>query len=196
MSGSDADLLLPRWRRLDWRFLLPAIAPDRVACAGALDEALLQALPLLAPTVLTVRTPGDWSALTGSCDLVVLIRPQPADLAGAVATLRPGGWVYAEVRRELGGRAPRTLAGWRRRFARAGLEEVTAHWHAPGFEACSRIISVDARAVVRDALGRHEAVRFGAVVSAVGRLALRLGLFPLAVPEGSVIGRRPEGSAR
>jgi hypothetical protein len=54
---------------------------------------------------------------------------------------------------------------------------------------------LDSRTVLRDALLRHDAVRFGAVLSVAGRLAVRAGVFPFAVAEGSVVGRRPVESS-
>jgi hypothetical protein len=185
-------LQLHRWRRLDWRWLLPVPEVGDVVLAGPADALLVDALPLLGSSVHRVERREDWSAVAGSADLVVLVQPGDADLRGAVAALRPGGWVYAEVRRDL--RAPRgrrTLLGHRAALRRAGLVDVTAHWHAPDFASCSRIVALEDRTVVRDALGRHQVVRFGAALSLAGRTALRLGLFPLAVREGSLVGRRP-----
>lgn len=186
-----APLPLHLWRRLDWRFLLPTLTPAGVACAGAVDDDLAAALPLLGTTVHRITGPGDWASVP-DVEVVVLVRPEPADLAGAAAAVAPGGWVYAEVGRDL--RRPRgyrTLPGWRRAFRAQGLTDVTASWHAPDLAHCSRIISVEARTVLRDALLRHDAVRFGAALSVAGRLAVRAGVFPFAVPEGSVVGRRP-----
>ncbi len=163
-----------------------------MACAGAVDDELLAALPLLGTEVQRISERHDWVAATGRCSLVVLVGPSRPDLQAAAAMVRPGGWVYAEVkRRVLRFGAPRTLLGWQRAFRQAGLEEVATHWHAPDFATCSRIIAVDADAAVREALGHHQGVRFGWVLSLAGRLALRLRLFPLAVREGSIVGRRP-----
>ena len=192
----SAALPLHRWRRLDWRFLVPTLQTAGVACAGDVDEELLAALPLLDPQVHRIREHGDWDRVAGACSVVVLVSPDRQDVHAAAVTVRPGGWIYAEVSRQIRRRSgPRTLPGWRRAFRRAGLEEVTAYWHAPDFATCSRIIAVDADAAVREALSRYQDVRFGRLLSLAGRLALRLGLFPLAVREGSVLGRRPAGPA-
>jgi hypothetical protein len=195
---ADATRLpLHLWRRLDWRFLLPTLTPAGVACAGAVDDDLAAALPLLGTTVHRITGPADWAALSEGVEVVVLVRPEPADLAAAAAAVAPGGWVYAEVGRDL--RRPRgfrTLPGWRRSFGAHGLIDVTASWHAPDLAHCSRIISLDARTVLRDALLRYDAVRFGAALSVAGRLAVRVGAFPFAVAEGSVVGRRPPEPGR
>jgi hypothetical protein len=183
-------LLLHRWRRLDWHFLLPSSEWTRIACGGRVDDELGRALPLLAPEVHEVASAADWSALSGSCDVVVLVEPTPAQLALAVAALRPGGWLYAEVRRALRSSGPRSLLGWRRALVRAGLEQVAVHWHAPGLADTQRIISVDAAVAVRHALGGHESF-LKRLRAAVTEVPLRCGLFPVVVPEGSVIGRRP-----
>jgi hypothetical protein len=182
--------LLHRWRRLDWRFLFPSTEWTRVACAGAVDDELREALPLLGPEVHEPRSAADWMSLAGSCDVVVLIDPTPEQLRLAVGALRPGGWLYAEVRRALRPSGPRSLLGWRRAFVRAGLEPVSAHWHTPGLAGTERIISVDAATAVRHAL-RGQGGLLRRVRAGVMDLVLLCRLFPVVVPEGSVVGRRP-----
>jgi len=190
-SPADAPPL-QTWQRLDWRFLLPCTEAEEIACAGNVDDDLAAGLPLIAPTVHRVTTAEAWAPLAGTCDLVVLASPPAADVGSAVAALRPGGWVYAEIRRgRPGSRGPWTVRGWARALRRAGLEEVTAHWHVPDIATSSRIVSLDARVVVRDVLLRTQGRRFGRALSLTARAALRLGLIPLVVPEGSVVGRRP-----
>jgi hypothetical protein len=193
VSGPEpAGLLLHRWRRLDWRFLLPSAEWTRVACAGAVDDELLEALPLLGPEVCAPDSAADWNSLSGSCDVVVLVEPTAAQLAHAVGALRPGGWLYAEVRRDLRSSGPRSLLGWRRAFVGAGLDPVSAHWHAPSPVGTERMISVDATTAVRHALrGRGGLLR--RFRAGVMDLLLFCRLFPVVVPEGSVVGRRPPG---
>jgi hypothetical protein len=187
----NAALPLHLWRRLDWRFLLPGLTPAGVTVAGDADEELLAALSLLSSQVHRITDPGDWDAVAGTCSVAVLVAPGREAVRAAAASLVPGGWVYAEVRRDLRrSSGPRTLLGWRRAFRRAGLDQVAAYWHAPDFATCSRIVSVGAGAAVRETLGRHQDIRFGRLLSLAGRIALRLGLFPLAVRDGSVVGRR------
>ena len=190
LPEGEPGLLLHRWRRLDWRFLVPSVEWTRIACAGAVDDELRAALPLVAPQVHEPTTAADWSALSGTCDVVVLVAPTPAQVQLAVTALRPGGWVYAEVRRTLRLSGPRSLLGWRRAFVHAGLDRVEAHWHAPGLTDTQRVVSVDATTAVRHALGGQGGLsrRVRAVVTEV---LLRCRLFPVAVPEGSVVGRRP-----
>ncbi len=186
------SLPLELWRRLDWRFLLPELPSGPIVCAGRPGDDLRSALPLLGSAVHHVTSDRDWDAVTGTSGLVVLVDPTPSQLGRAVAACRPGGWVYAEVRRSLRRfRGPRTLLGWRRAFAAAGLESATAHWHARDIATCSRIIPVDAAGALRHLLGEPQGIRFGHVLAAVGLVTLQAGLFPAAIPEGSVIGRRP-----
>jgi hypothetical protein len=190
-----AQLPLHLWRRIDWRFLLPTTTLRTVVCAGRPDDELRAALDLLGGRVVAVGGPAGWAAAAAAApDLVVLSSPDAADLARAVAAAPPGCWVYAEVRRSpLATDRPRTLLGWRRAFLDAGLVDVATHWHAPDFSITSRMVPLDAPVVVRDALSRHDGIRFGRALSLAGRLALRLGVFPAAVAEGSVLGRRPAG---
>lgn len=189
---ATAELPLQAWQGMDWRFLLPRLDPSAVACGGAVDADLLHGLSLLGCPVHPVTSPEDWCRISGRCDLVVLVRPRPDQFRAAVGAVRPGGWICAQVRRTRPwGRGPRTLRGWRREFGRAGLEEIGWYWHVPDIATSSRIVSLDARATVRDVLLRHHGVRFGRTLSSLARLALRLGLLPLALPEGSLVGRRP-----
>ena len=195
VADPDApSLLLHAWRRLDWRFLLPTDAYARVACGGAVDQALREALPLLAGEVHEPATPSDWRALAGTCDVVVLVEPTAAQFRAAVGALRPGGWLYAEVRRTARTSGPRSLVGWRRAAVRAGLVEVCAHWHAPSLTAPLRIVSLDAPAALRHALRRPSGGIGSLLRAALVRTLVATGLFPLAVPTGSVIGQRPGGT--
>ncbi|MGY1636651.1 hypothetical protein ACI78V_08345 [Geodermatophilus sp. SYSU D00742] len=183
-------LLLHRWRRLDWRFLLPVPDVGRLAVGGRVDDGLRDALPLLAGEVHEVTSVAGWSALPGNCDVVVLVRPTVPELGRAAAALRPGGWLYAEVRRDLRGRGPRSLAGWHRALERLGLDDVAAHWHAPDLATTSRIVSLQDRTAVRHALDDHDRGRLGDLRSGLATVLLGAGLLPLLVPEGSVVGRR------
>ena len=185
-----AGLLLHRWRRLDWRFLFPSAEWTRVAWAGAVDEGLREALPLLGSEVHEPVSAAEWTSLAGSCDVVVLVQPTPAQLALAVGAPRPGGWLYAEVRRALRPTGPRSLLGWRRAFVRSGLDPVAVHWHTPGLTDTERIISVDAVTAVRHALRAHGGM-LRRVRAGITDLLLLCRLFPVVVPEGSVTGRRP-----
>ena len=193
---STAELPLQSWHRMDWRFLLPQLDPSAVACGGAVDDDLRSGLSQLGCPVHQVASPGDWQDVSGRCDVVVLVRPDRDDFLAAVAAVRPEGWICAEVRRTRPWRrGPRTLRGWRRHFARAGMEEIGWYWHVPDIATSSRIVSLDSRATVRDVLLRHRGLRFGRALSVLARLALALGLLPLALPEGSVVGRRPAARA-
>lgn len=187
----SGPLTLHRWRRLDWRFLLPAPEVGRMACAGAADDELRDALPLIAKEVLEPRSSADWRALTGTCDAVVLVRPTLDELRQAVPALRPGGWLYAEVRRSVLAARPRTLAGWRPVFERAGLTDVAVCWHAPGAREPATIVDVDAATALRHVLGLGRGGRLGALRILIATGLLRLGLLSPSLVEGSVTGRRP-----
>jgi hypothetical protein len=156
------------------------------------DEALREALPLLGVDVV------DLGAATppagGSCDVVVLHHPTPAEVSAAVMAVRHGGWVYAEIHSSSGPRRRGSLSGWSRVFERAGLQEVQLHWHAPDTRSAEEIIPLDARAAARHALLRRRGPRPGARHTAA-RLALAAGLLPRVVPSGSILGRRPPAPA-
>lgn len=186
------------WRRVDWRFLLPTLELGHVLCLDGGDTSLPAAIRLAGGTVsgLSASSPGGIDGAPPDpvvFDGAALVAPSPAELAAAVRAVRPGGWVYAEVRRHVRAAhpGPRSLGGCGRQFDRAGLRHIETFWHAPDFATCTRIVPLAGTAAVRNALGRHHAERFGAAKSLAGRAALATGLFSLAVPEGSVLGRRP-----
>jgi hypothetical protein len=183
-------LALHRWRRLDWRFLVPARAFGTVACAGEVDDELRTALPLLTDDVRAPATAADWLALAETCDVVVLVRPSAAELHRALGALRPGGWLYAEVRRRALGGRPRTVPGWRAELERAGLQDVTAYWQVPppGGPAAVSLASRTALEHVADRTGEGRAAGVRALLA---RGLLAAGLFPVTVAEGAVVGRRP-----
>jgi hypothetical protein len=171
--------------------LLPGLRSSRIAVAGAPDDELRAALRLLAEEVWHPRTAAEWQALSGTCDVVVLASPTPADLGPASEALRPGGWLYAEVHRRAARTAPWTVAGWRAAFSSAGLQDVTAYWHVPGPGGPSTIVPLDTVTAVRHVLGRRRAGRLGAARARVTGGPLAARLLPRLVREGSVVGRRP-----
>jgi hypothetical protein len=182
---------LHRWRRLDWRFLLPTGTLDRIACGGAVDEELRAALPLLTPDIREPRDAAEWGGLAGSCDAVVLVRPTRDQLPPALAALRPGGWLYAEVARRTPIARPATVAGWRAAFIRAGLQDVSAYWHLPGPHGPSALVALDAGTALRHLVGRHGEGRLSASRARLAGALLDVRLLAHAIEEGAVAGRRP-----
>jgi hypothetical protein len=193
----DVDVLaLHLWRRLDFRFLLPVFEPGRVGYAGNVNGETVAALRLLDPGATAIPADGT-KTLKEEFDVVLLCSPARSTFESAIAALKPGGWMCAEIRSALiRPSGPRTLMGWERAFVRKGLKDVSVHWHAPGLDFPSRIVPIASATAVRDALSRHQRVRLGKAKELMGRTALALGLFAAAVPEGTVIGQRPlEGDA-
>ena len=161
---------------------------------GSVDDELLAAVRLLDPDAGPVAT----QTVGRQYDMVILASPTRSDLTRSVPEIRPGGWACAEVKRSDRDRgAPRTPWGWKRAFVAAGLDCVEVYWLPPRLEASTRMVPVASATAVRNTLRRHQAVRFGRAKSVVGGLALKLGLFALAIPEGTIVGRRiPEPDLR
>jgi hypothetical protein len=192
--GPTSSLPLHRWWRLDWRFLIPSSEWEVIGCAGEVDEALREALPLVASRIEDVASDSDRVGRAGTCDLVVLVQPTRTELRSAVTALRPGGWMYVEVRRTVALRGPRSLMGWRRACVRSGLEDVAAHWHSPDLAGTTRMVAVEAGTAIRAVTGGPRTTR-SRLRGAALEVLLRLRLLSAVVPAGSVVGRRPHGSA-
>lgn len=184
MSDPTSGLRLHLWRRLDWRFLLPAVEFDRVVIGGRADDELRSAMSLIDPAARQLSDGG-----ANNCDVAILRFPTMAELSASASAVRPGGWVCAEVARSIGVSRPRTLWGWGRAFRTVGLQEVAVYWFAPTLAAPSRIVDLDQKTAVTSTLARHQGMRFGPLVAWLARRALDLGLLSLLVPAGVVVGR-------
>ncbi|UVJ39572.1 hypothetical protein [Arthrobacter sp. CJ23] len=186
-----AALSLHLWRLLDWRFLLPDLLPRTVGYGGAVGPERESALRLLDPEAGVIR-PGHDGEQGKGYEVVLLAVPDLALFRSAAAALEPGGWMCVEVRRSLLRRSgPRTLKGWKRALIRAGFQDVGVYWNAPTLDRTARIVPVASAAAIGHTLALHRDVRFGASKAFAARLAFTLHLFDLAIPEGSVLGRRP-----
>ena len=194
-AGDTAALSLHLWRLLDWRFLVPVLQPRSVGYGGAVGPELLAALHLLDPTAVRIR-PGRGGAPAGEFEVVLLREPDRQLFEKAAAAVQPGGWMCAQVKRSpLRRSGPRTLAGWKRTFRRHGFEDVRVHWHATSLDSPGRLVPVVSPTAVKDTLSLHKGVRFGLAKAVLARLALALRVFDVAVPEGTVTGRRPDSLA-
>lgn len=129
LTGALARRLFPPppvlWRQTDWRFLLPN--PEGTSWEHLV---LLGGSPALARLIaesgiarrVTTEIPGERCA-----DAVVLLGPGAGSLERAVACLRPGGALYAEMR---GWRFPwtrRSPSGVARSLRSLGLEQVRTY---------------------------------------------------------------------
>jgi aminoglycoside phosphotransferase (APT) family kinase protein len=191
-AAVSSERSLRVWRRLDWRFLLRQLPAGVLLYQAAVPQDLAEALRLLEMDEAHPVEADAWQALPDArAGLVVLRDPSASDLRQAVRVLHPSGSVYVEIGpRSLRTSGPRTTSSVRRTLRAAGLSEVRPYWHAPDHAGSARIVPLDQSEAVRSTLMRYEGVHFGHLKSVLGRLALRLGLFPLAVSHGSVVGWR------
>ncbi|MDQ0755124.1 hypothetical protein [Arthrobacter sp. B3I4] len=193
-AEDSSGLALHQWRLLDWRFLIPLLQPSRLGYGGAIGRDLMSALHLLDPAAAPVRPRPSSAGADGPAgegfDVVLLREPGTEEFVDAAAAVQPGGWVCAQVKRTLRGRRPHTVAGWKRMFVRHGFEDVSVHWNVPGLDNPARLVPVSSAAAVLGTLSLHKGVRFGLLKALAGRLALILHLFDVAIPAGTVTGRR------
>jgi Ser/Thr protein kinase RdoA (MazF antagonist) len=174
---------------VDWRFLLPDPELHRVAYLGP-DSELRQGLESFSSS-LTVLGQREASQIAGKqhYDVVALRDPSAAALRLAAELLRPGGSLYAEIRRGL---ARPSAAGAIATLERAGMQEVRSYWHWPDFSRCAEIVPLQTRSLLLHALSRR---RSGGIARAKAQLAgwlARRGWMARLVPCYSVVAQRPE----
>lgn len=147
------EQLLQASRRLDWRFLLPNPALERVAYGGPKQGELLTSLRLFAQELTLLSAAGS-AAQPAHYDVVVLCEPTPRVLQQAAQLVQAGGALYVEVH------GPLWPAKWLRRnpltvfqqprlwqpadyvqvLTQAGFAEAHAFWFWPDFDHCTKII--------------------------------------------------------
>lgn len=187
----DRDALREAARRVDWRFLLPHPDLGRVGYAGRVDPQLVGACSLLLGSITPVGEQGPQELF----DTLVLGASGAVELAGATASVRPGGWVYVEVDNSLPARLHgRSLAGFTRTLRRLGYEEIETHWHWPSFSACEEMIPLGDPNAVRNTLSRRR--RRAPAKTWVGHVLLRAGLIRTLARCTSLVARAPAVSAR
>ncbi len=189
-STGDAPLdeLLQRSRRLDWRFLLPNPDLGRVVYFGPASGDLWDALGYFAQDVIDGQSLP--AGASEQFDTAVLEGQSIDTLARVGALLRPGGVLYAELRRRVGREIP-----WQvRRFAsaaeRAGFRQIETFWHWPDFAACTKIIPLDDPSGVCNVVttNRHGATAW--LIQQVTRAGFGVGLTGWFVSCISVLARR------
>ena len=173
------DARLQVSRRLDWRFMLPDPALDRVLYFGSSRGLLPEALEMFSRS-LTTADPGA-SAIDGAAFTVVVARnPSKQTLRRAVGALGAGGALYIE----LDGRFPARrhwralgLHAIRAEVAHLGLKDISLAWHWPDFDSCTRVVPLGGDAAHAGALSagvRGAAMRALARALAFPRLVARL----------------------
>jgi aminoglycoside phosphotransferase len=175
-------------RRVDWRFLLPEAAFDRVVVMEPTDDPLLDALELVAPGVARAGPAGQ----PKRPGLVVAIGPDDRGLRAALDRVPGGGWIYVGSGH---GRAGRRAS--LRQVARAadegGLVEIRRSWHWPDEPSALEIVPLDDARAIRLVLDRRRSGRAARLKARFAMLARRIGLLDAIVPGWSVVARRPNG---
>ncbi len=196
-------------RRIDWRFLLPEGSLGRVGCFAPANKDLLTALQYFSDslTIFSSHEPGD--AGMGNVelfDLAVIPATAITALEAVKTMLKPGGYLYWEVRRS--NRRKGGSKGAKKSFSRLahvrryaeylrglGFDDVAIHWHRPGFANCKEFIPLPAlrpeeNAALRYAFSRGQSGLAGRLKLLVGRMALNSGLLPRLAPCFSVAARK------
>ena len=171
-------------RRVDWRFLLPDPAPERVALIGRADDALGEALAALCGAPVRHERAPDGADTEARFDLVVLVAGGTEDARCAARLVAPGGTLRWETRGHPGARAARAA------LVEAGMEDVALHWYRPTFDAALEAIPLDAPGILDHVLrgGTHGLAGESRRVAA--RVLRRLGLLELVARSRGFTARR------
>lgn len=196
-------------RRIDWRFLLPDGSLGRVGCFAPADKELLTALRHFCSS-LTLFSP-NYPACAGVeqhelFDLLVISGTAMKTLEALKTALKPGGYLYWEVRRS----SPRNrrARGSKQSFSRftpahryaeylrgLGFNDIAIHWHRPGFVDCKEFIPLTASrqgeaAALRYAFSRDQSSLAGRLQLLAGKILMNSGLLSRLVPCFSVTARK------
>jgi hypothetical protein len=172
-------------RRVDWRFLLPDPAPQRVWCVAGGE--IRRAMELLWGEVGDASSGG-----RENCDLAVAIDPDLLTLRSMRAALRPGGTSYTEWGSVRAGGAQ----GIRRRLEAAGFEQVRCYTPFPSLRHCQMWLPLEGAGAI--AFFRKRPVSARRILHRLrlararfaARVRLRLGLtLPICA-----VGRLPAGA--
>ncbi len=130
---------------MDWRFILPTSNDEPFGTLRLVsdDTRLAEQILRLGLARRVVTGTGD----TESVDAAVIIAGQPADVAKAVATLRPGGILYCEVDRGRKGALRWSPARLRRQLRPAGMV-TAAYWRRRQGQRDSLFLPLDAPGAV------------------------------------------------
>ena len=214
------DELLCAVRRIDWRFLMRNPTLGHVALLGDDDPELVRALRWFSASLSLLDL--NWNFPSGQAprfDQVVLRSRRASNVSAAAALVEPGGVLYWEIERGgpvhdwralimdlMGGTlhhvrlrrrgpstyVPSSLTAIRRRFERAGFEDVRWHWHRPGFRDALDIVPLQNDAVLDHIFGKHHGGAQGRIKRNLGSVLRKLGLLHVLVPCLSVMAtKRP-----
>ena len=198
------DVLLEAARRVDWRFLLPSIALDKVAYLGPAEGSLFEALRLFSRSLTLLEKIGE-RAQHGRYQVVVAHDPSYQGLQAASMLVEQGGSLYVEAYGLTWSfRHLKSLPHWlrltaqrlgfpqayRRVIEQVGFEEVRAFWHWPSFETCTKVIPLDEPSAARYALNQAGSGRQARLEKALGIWLLESGLLGMAAPCFSIVARK------
>ncbi len=153
LLGASTDAVLHACRRVDWRFLLPDPVLGHLGYVGPASTPLAEALHQMSAAVVHLGTDSLAADQLGSLDGLVISGAPRQTLQNALRWVRPGGFVYVEVRGLLGrrrGSPGRAQDGSPRQYQRLleahGCGSVSRCWHWPEFDDCTRLIPLEAPA--------------------------------------------------
>lgn len=188
------DHRLAASRRLDWRFLLPDCRLPHVGYLGSARGSLLTSLEIFSDSLTQLEPDGSNAVDDRQFDVLVLEAPRRDTLRRVRRLVRPGGCLYAEIRRLVTGWRPAALlhpAAYAAAARESGFLDVELHWHWPDFERCTRMVPLGSGAGFGYLLSRGGDDAGSRLKAAAGHLLLESGMLGWCVTSVSIVARCP-----
>ena len=186
---ADPDDQLVAVRRIDWRFLLPMPALERVGFVGPSDSMLSRALAQFSDEFVVFDQANVWQA---ALELDVLVC-ETNDLAKAKAAsihLKQGGFLYAEWRR---GKLLQSYRAFLAGLEQLGYRSLTLHWHRPDFESSRDLIPIGDQRALRHVFSRNLSGVKGYATKMFGGILISMNLIHRIVPCVSIVAQKGTG---
>lgn len=173
-------------RRIDWRFLLPQPALERVGFFGPPDSALSRALAQFSDEFVVFDQANVWQAAL-ELDVLVCETNVLAKVKVASIHLKQGGFLYVEWRR---GKLLQSYKAFLAGLEQLGYQSLTLHWHRPDFESSRDLIPIGDKRALRHVFSRNLSGAKGYATKMVGGILISTNLIRRIVPCVSIVAQK------
>lgn len=203
-------------RRIDWRFLMPQPELREVVLIGSAEEEMIEALRHFSDSlkIFSPVAPGGSSVESRErFDVAVVNSADPLTVQWAYEMLKPGAYLYWEVRRGKSPESPRGknvqpqngsmgaavrdsfprfahIHSYKKYLQESGFREIEINWHYPGFKNCKKIIPLEDSYALQYVFSRQQSSFSGRLKLWGGQLLNKSRLLPFIVPCFSLVAQK------